>query len=168
MPQHGPKPKRQRPDSTRLKRDIARADSTLRGTMRMIAESSLAMEHPAIQAVETMRHETMARKRAQQDTLDMARKGAAPKGGHKSFAENTEGFDGASLSDRPPRVDIPRGNPARDAIPSATGTPALALRADGTENLGTTTVTKQVGETRAESSSGRGPSTPQHFAGDRP
>lgn len=85
-----------------------------------------------------------------------------PSAGHKSFAKNTEGFDGASLADRPPRMEIPRGNPTPDVIPSAHGTPALAQRADGTANLRATTVTKQA-EVRSAPSGKRGPSLPQSF-----
>lgn len=96
---------------------------------------------------------------AKQDTLTMMRKGV-PHGTHHSFARDTEGFDGRALttegSPKPPRVSIPRGNPAPDVLPSATGTPALAQRASGLDPLRTDVVTKQAGDSRPQASSGRG------------
>ena len=95
---------------------------------------------------------------AKSDSLRAMRKGA-PTGTHKSFARDTEGFDGRTITGdtgRPGRVSIPRGNPSADALPSATGRPALAHKTDGTENIGATATTKQAGDSRAQSSSGRG------------
>lgn len=155
MPQG--KPTRSRADTTRLKRDISRADARVRDLASVMATS----QNPRLRGVlaEEQRR-TMKTANAKSDSLSAARKAAMPMGGHKSFAENTEGFDGRALTTesapKPPRVSIPRGNPARDAIPSAKGMPGGVRKSDGLENLGTATVTKQAGDSRAQSSSGRG------------
>lgn len=148
------KPKRRAvpADTSRLKNQIAHADRSVRGMSRMLAESSLDLDHPAVKAVQSTQMQTLKRANAQQDTLNMLRKGV----GHKSFAQNTEGFDGASLSDRPPRMSIPRGHPTPDVLPSATGTPALAQIASGTENIRAERKNFEAGNTRATSSSGQG------------
>lgn len=47
-----------------------------------------------------------------------------------------DAFDGRSLSDRPPRVgDAPNTSAPAPSLPSAKGTPSLALTASGTDNL---------------------------------
>lgn len=154
MPQG--KPKRPVADTARLKRDIRAADAKVRDLTSVMATSS----NPRFKAVlgEEARR-TMKTANAKSDSLNAIRKGA-PTGTHKSFAENTEGFDGRALTSesapKPPRVSIPRGNPARDVLPSATGTPKLARKSDGLENLGTESRTVQAGDSRPQSSSGRG------------
>lgn len=154
MPQG--KPKRLTADTVRLKREIRAADAKVRDLANVIANSS----NPRFQAVlDGEARRTMKTANAKSDTLNAIRKGA-PVGTHKSFAENTEGFDGRALTSesapKPPRVSIPRGNPARDAIPSAKGMPGAVRKTDDTENLGTETRTFQAGDSRAQSSSGRG------------
>ena len=148
-------PRRPAADTSRLKRDIRAADSKVRDLASVMAASS----NPRLRGVlaEEQRR-TMKTANAKSDSLSAIRK-AAPTGTHKSFARDTEGFDGRALTGdtgRPPRVSIPRGNPSADALPSATGTPALARKTDGTENIGAATVTKQAGDSRAQASSGRG------------
>lgn len=156
MPRQGPS-KRPAADTTRLKRDIARNDSSIRANSRVLAESTTAGKAKSVLITDARR--LFKEANAKQDTLNVLRK-AAPKGGHKSFAKNTEGFDGRALttegSPKPPRVSIPRGNPTPDAIPSATGRPALARQSDGLENFGVATQTFAAGNTRATSSTGRG------------
>lgn len=152
MPQGRPT----RADTTRLKREIRTADSTVRDMSRVRASRPTGAKSTLIGNTA----EALFRKAtAKQDTLNMLRNGA-PSGTHKSFAKDTEGFDGRALttegSPKPPRVSIPRGNPTPDVLPSATGTPALAQRASGLDNLRTDTVTKQAGDSRAMASSGRG------------
>lgn len=154
MPQG--KPKRPATDTTRLKREIRAADAKVRDLASVIASSS----NPRFQAVlDGEARRTMKTANAKSDTLNAIRKGA-PTGTHKSFARDTEGFDGRALTSesapRPPRVSIPRGNPTPDALPRAVGQPSLARKSDGRENLGAATVTKQAGDSRAQSSSGRG------------
>jgi uncharacterized protein GlcG (DUF336 family) len=153
-------PRRTPVDTTRLKRDIAQLDSTFRAHGR----ASVRADNAAVaRTLDKSARQAFTAASAKQDTLNRIRKGAPmPSAGHKSFAKNTEGFDGASLADRPPHMSIPRGNPTPDAIPSAHGTPALAQRADGTANLRATTVTKQA-EVRAVPAGTRGPSLPQSF-----
>ena len=79
---------------------------------------------------------------------------AAPKpgAGHKSFAENVEAFDGAALGERPPRVAVPLGHPARDRLSSAVGRPAGVQTANGVDNLRANSRTLQAGDSRAQSS----------------
>ena len=155
-----PKPRRTPADTTRLKREIAQADSAFRAHGRAAVRSDNAA---VMRTLDKAAREAFATGTAKSDTLNRIRKGAPmPSAGHKSFAENTQGFDGAALGERPPTMTIPRGNPARDSIPSATGRPALAQTADGTANLGATTVTKQA-ETRSVPAGSRGPTAPQHF-----
>jgi hypothetical protein len=154
MPQG--KPKRAAADTTRLKREIRAADSKVRDFANVLAQST----NPRFKALlGGEQKKAMKTANAKSDTLNAIRKGA-PTGTHKSFAEGTEGFDGRALTSesapKPPRVSIPLGHPARDVLPRAIGTPALARRSDGRENLGTETVTKQADDSRAQSSSGRG------------
>ena len=78
-----------------------------------------------------------------------------------------DAFDGAALGEVPPRTSGPNTSATADALPRAVGRPSLAQTADGTANLGTIAVTKQAGDSRAVSSSGRGPSLPQSFTDDR-
>ena len=153
------KPPRQRTpaDTTRLKREIAKADSATRALSRDQANFAPSA---ALHGLQRDLHRTA---NAKQDTLNRIRKGAPmPSAGHKSFAENTQGFDGAALGERPPTMSIPRGNPARDSIPSATGRPALAQQTDGTDSPRVTTQTKQA-ETRSVPAGKRGPTLPQSF-----
>lgn len=152
-------PRRAASDTLRLKRDIARNDSTYRA----LRSDAVRASNAGAKVLGPAAEHAFKTASAKQDTLNRIRKGAPmPSAGHKSFAKNTEGFDGASLSDRPPRMEIPRGNPTPDAIPSAHGTPALAQRADGTANLRATAVTRQA-EVRSAPSGKRGPSLPQSF-----
>ena len=149
------KPKRPAADTTRLKRDMRAADAKVRDLASVMASS----QNPRLRGVlaEEQRR-TMKTANAKSDSLNAIRKGA-PTGTHKSFARDTEGFDSRALcgdAGRPGRVSIPRGNPSPDVIPSARGTPTLARKTDGTENIGATTTTKSAGNTRATSSSGRG------------
>lgn len=161
MPGKGKPPRRAASDTTRLKREIAQRDSTTRAMSRAMARTDNAAVQRALQTEQRRIH---AEANAKQDTLTMLRKGAPmPSAGHKSFAKNTEGFDGAALGERPPRVEIPRGDPTPDALPTAHGRPALVQQASGLDNLRTTTTTKQAGDSRPTSSSGRGPGLPQHF-----
>lgn len=146
MPRHSARAAR---DTMRLKREIAHADSTTRDISRLFAERQPTAH---VQAEQRRLH---ARANAQADTLRMMRAAPKPGAGHKSFAENTEGFDGAALGERPPRVSIPRGSSSRDALPSATGTPAIA-KASGADNLRAEARTLQAGDSRPTSSSGRG------------
>lgn len=156
MPRQGPS-KRPAADTTRLKREIARNDARIRGNVKVLAESTTANTTKSVLINDSRR--LFKEASAKQDTLNAIRKGA-PTGTHKSFARDTEGFDGRALtsesSPKPPRAAIPRGNPTPDALPSATGTPALARKSDGLENLGAATQTFQAGNTRATSSTGRG------------
>lgn len=151
---NGPKPRRQPADTVRLKRDIAKADSTVRGLSRAMATSGLAESHPAMQNMRADASRTLKRANAQADSLNDYRKGA-PTGTHKSFAQNTDAFDGAALttegSPKPPHVSIPRGQPTPDALPSATGTPALAQRAPGTDNLRADYKCFEAGDARSTS-----------------
>lgn len=147
------KPTRAKADTTRLKRDIARNDSTVRAMTRAMAqmpEAEAAMLMPAARAA----HATST---AKQDTLRMYR---TPTVGHKSFAQHTKGFDGRALTSesnpKPPRMAIPLGHPTPDKLPSATGTPALAQRASGLDNIRADYKTFEAGSTRPEASSGRG------------
>ena len=156
------KPRRAARDTVRLKRDVARADSTVRALSRQMARTGPS---DSMRQVQAELHRTS---NAKQDTLNRIRKGAPmPAEGHKSFAKYVDAFDGAALGEIPPSASIPRGNPTPDSLPSAKGRPSLAQTADGTANLGTTAVTKQAGDSRAVSSSGRGPSAPQSFTDDR-
>ena len=54
-----------------------------------------------------------------------------------------------------PAVEVP--------LTSATGTPALAVRASGTENLGADYKTFEAGDSRPQASFGNGPKPPQKF-----
>lgn len=126
----------------------------MRGLTRAMANSGLADTHPAMQKMQTDAIKVHNRVTAQEDTLKTYRKGA-PKGTHHSFAQNTEGFDGAAITREnapsPPHVSIPRGHPTPDALPSATGTPALAQRASGTDNIAADYKCFEAGSTRPES-----------------
>lgn len=88
-------------------------------------------------------------------------------GGPYSFAENVDAFDGAAITSegapKPPTASIHRGHPARDVLPSATGRPSGIQLHDGTDNARAQYTTFEAGNTRPESSSGRGPSAPQFF-----
>lgn len=139
-------PPRVRSDTLRLKREVASLDSTFRA-LRSDAVRATSGKSAAV--LDSAARATFKKASAKMDTVRQIR-GAAPKpsAGHKSFAKNTEGFDGAALGERPPRMEIPRGNPTPDTLPRATGTPALAQRASGTDNLRATTVTKRA-ETRS-------------------
>ena len=144
---------RARADTVRLKRDIARADSTVRGLSRIQAESSLSPTHPTRRALQELQRRTFQRARAQEDTVKQMRTAAPkPSTGHKSFAENVEAFDGAALGERPPRVTVPLGHPARDRLPAAVGHPAGVQTANGVDNLRANSRTLQAGDSRAQSS----------------
>ena len=123
-----------------------------------MASSGLSDTHPAMRTMQADATRTFKRANAQADSLKMYRKGA-PRGTHKSFAEGTEGFDGVALtsesSPKPPRVSIPRGSISAESLPKAVGTPALAQRAAGTENLGTKYQCFEAGNTRPEASGAR-------------
>ena len=137
-------------DTTRLKRDIARADSTMHGLRKMQAESSLPAEHPAQRKLTEMRLQNIGELSAKNDTLAALRR-AKPPGTHKSFAENVDAFDGAALGERPPTMSIPRGHPTPDRLPSAVGRPAIQA-ADGTDNIGANYACFETRETRRTSS----------------
>lgn len=155
MPQGKPY-KRPQSDTTRLKSNIARRDSTVRALTRAMAREPNEGARKLLERKALLEHN---RSNTETRLLDQLRK-AAPKGTHKSFARDTEGFDGAACtsesSPKPPRMSIPRGNPTPDRLPSATGRPALARTSDGLEAQRTTTRTIQAGDSRPESSSGRG------------
>jgi hypothetical protein len=149
---------KQKPEPRRARMKVAELNTNHGRMLRMEKTMGRDAQRHAEDQMDRTREKTQGRKR------QSPMKGAAPmpSAGHKSFAKNTEGFDGASLADRPPHMSIPRGNPTPDAIPSATGTPALAQRTDGTANLRATTVTKQT-EVRSVPAGKRGPSLPQSF-----
>ena len=154
MPRQG-KP-RAAADTVRLKRQIAQNDSSIRAHARVLAAGSGS---PAMKSAMIGKARDLVKEaNAKQDTLNAIRK-AKPTGTHKSFARDTEGFDGRAVTGdagRPPRVSIPRGNPSPDVLPSATGRPALARATDGTENIGAATQTFAAGDSRPTASSGRG------------
>jgi hypothetical protein len=76
-------------------------------------------------------------------------------------ASNVDSFDGASPQPLPVRTSVPKGaNATADAAPSATGAPPLAKF---NAAAATGAVTLQALDTRPTSSSGKGPSAPQHF-----
>ena len=153
MPQRYTDPPRKRParaDTTRLKRDIARADSVSGGMRRMQAESALPAMHPAQRELTAMRAKMGATRTAKQDTLAMLR-AAKPSGTHKSFAENVDAFNGAALGERPPTMSIPRGHPTPDRLPSAVGRPAIQT-ADGLDNARANYACFETRETRPTAS----------------
>ena len=70
---------------------------------------------------------------------------------------NVDSFNGASPSATPVGASVAKGAAApRPAAPSAKGKPALAQSADGTANLRVNYQCFEGGDSRAQSSSGRG------------
>lgn len=76
--------------------------------------------------------------------------------------------DRATVDGAPARAGSRGATPAPEVpLTSATGTPALAQRAPGTDNLRADSKTFAAGDSRPTASSGRGPTPPQHFTDDR-
>lgn len=162
----GPKPKRVRADSTRLKSDIAANDMAYRRLRSGAVQASDAGNGISAGTLDGAAQQAFARATAQQDTLNQMRK-AAPSGTHKSFAQNVDAFDGRALtaegSPKPPSASIPRGNPTPDTLPRAVGNPSGVQRVESVAGNRDNYQTFAAGSTRSTASSGRGPSAPQSF-----
>ena len=79
-----------------------------------------------------------------------------------------DAFNDRSLSDRPPRAGTaPNTATPAPTLPNATGTPALAQRASGTENIRANAETYAAGSTRPDVAKGRSATPAQSFSDAR-
>ena len=76
-----------------------------------------------------------------------------------------ESFNDRAITNGAPARAGSRGATPAPEVPlkSATGTPALAQRTDGTANIGADVRVIEAGDSRPQASSGREPSPPQKF-----